>query len=93
MTQTYKELLAQRDKLELEIARVCAEERNAVIDEIKQKMADYQIPVSDLAPKSGAKRRGDGQPKYQDPVIGATWTGRGREPRWIAGQDRSAFAI
>ncbi|HJP60331.1 MAG TPA: H-NS family nucleoid-associated regulatory protein [Gemmatimonadaceae bacterium] len=32
-------------------------------------------------------------PKYRDPVSGATWSGMGREPRWIAGKDRTAFAI
>ncbi|WP_411829055.1 H-NS family nucleoid-associated regulatory protein [Paraburkholderia kururiensis] len=43
-------------------------------------------------------RRGrgmDGSPpaKYRDPVSGATWSGRGRAPRWIAGRDRDAFEI
>jgi DNA-binding protein H-NS len=93
MSTTYKELLAQRDKLEQEIARVRDEERNAVINDIKQKMADYQIPVTDLAPQRGTKKRGTRQPKYRDPASGATWSGMGREPRWIADQDRAAFAI
>jgi DNA-binding protein H-NS len=31
--------------------------------------------------------------KYRDPSTGATWTGRGKAPRWIANQDRSKFAI
>lgn len=37
-------------------------------------------------------------PKYQDPATGATWTGRGRAPRWIAdaearGESREAYLI
>ncbi|NLD67768.1 MAG: H-NS histone family protein [Limnobacter sp.] len=37
-------------------------------------------------------------PKYRDPETGATWSGRGRTPRWIvdaeqSGKDRSSFAI
>jgi DNA-binding protein H-NS len=33
------------------------------------------------------------QPKYRDPETGATWSGRGVAPRWIAGKDREAFLI
>lgn len=33
-------------------------------------------------------------PKYQHPKTGATWTGRGRAPSWIAGaKDRNKFLI
>jgi DNA-binding protein H-NS len=33
-----------------------------------------------------------GVPKYLDPKTGATWTGRGRAPSWIAGaKDRTKF--
>ncbi|WP_419465612.1 H-NS family nucleoid-associated regulatory protein [Burkholderia diffusa] len=31
--------------------------------------------------------------KYRDPKTGATWTGRGRTPRWLIGQDLNRFAI
>ncbi|MBF3536347.1 H-NS histone family protein [Burkholderia pseudomallei] len=31
--------------------------------------------------------------KYRDPASGAVWSGRGRAPRWIAGQDRENFLI
>lgn len=30
-------------------------------------------------------------PKYRDPVSGNTWTGRGKAPKWIDGQDRTPF--
>ena len=32
-------------------------------------------------------------PKYRDPVSGNTWTGRGKAPKWIEGQDRTPFLI
>ncbi|MFP4895673.1 H-NS family nucleoid-associated regulatory protein [Paraburkholderia sp. EG304] len=32
-------------------------------------------------------------PKYRDPRTGATWSGRGRVPRWMDGQDRADFLI
>ncbi|WP_232448328.1 H-NS family nucleoid-associated regulatory protein [Burkholderia ubonensis] len=38
-------------------------------------------------------RRAPAQAKYRDPASGAVWSGRGRAPRWIAGQDRENFLI
>ncbi|WP_373785874.1 H-NS family nucleoid-associated regulatory protein, partial [Delftia acidovorans] len=34
-----------------------------------------------------------GVAKYRDPASGATWTGRGKPPRWIEGKDRKALEI
>ena len=31
--------------------------------------------------------------KYRDPDTGATWSGRGKPPQWIAGKDRTPFVI
>lgn len=31
--------------------------------------------------------------KYRDPETGATWSGRGKAPKWIAGQERDKFVI
>ncbi|WP_439896093.1 H-NS family nucleoid-associated regulatory protein [Burkholderia ubonensis] len=39
------------------------------------------------------RRRAPAQAKYRDPASGAVWSGRGRAPRWIAGQDRENFLI
>ena len=41
-----------------------------------------------------AQRAGKGVIKYRDPATGATWTGFGRAPGWIAGAaDRDAFLV
>ncbi|CAB3758712.1 H-NS histone family protein [Paraburkholderia humisilvae] len=32
-------------------------------------------------------------PKYRDPASGKTWSGRGRTPLWMRGDDRDAFLI
>lgn len=46
-------------------------------------------------PKKVSKAKGKKVPaKYRDPESGATWTGRGRAPAWIAeAADRDAFLI
>lgn len=31
--------------------------------------------------------------RYRDPESGATWSGRGRMPRWLAGKDREQFSV
>ncbi|MEX3937728.1 H-NS family nucleoid-associated regulatory protein [Paraburkholderia phymatum] len=44
--------------------------------------------------KPGNYVRGPQAPKYRDPKSGATWSGRGRAPAWLAGaKDRSKFLI
>ncbi|WP_321929735.1 H-NS family nucleoid-associated regulatory protein [Paraburkholderia guartelaensis] len=46
------------------------------------------------APKAGNYVRGPQPPKYRDPKTGATWSGRGTAPAWLAGaKDRSKFLI
>ena len=32
----------------------------------------------------GADKRSVVAPKYRDPVTGATWTGRGKQPKWLS---------
>ncbi|CAJ8619087.1 histone family protein nucleoid-structuring protein H-NS [Burkholderia pseudomallei] len=46
------------------------------------------------ARREGNYVRGQQPPKYRDPKTGATWSGRGRAPAWIANaKDRSKFSI
>jgi DNA-binding protein H-NS len=94
----YLELLEQKKALDAQIEAVRAQERAAVVDEIRQKMVDYQIDVKEIAPgKRGigksVKKPSSVAPKYRDPVSGKTWTGRGKPPRWLAGQPRERFLI
>jgi DNA-binding protein H-NS len=45
---SYKELLAQREKLEKQIEEAKSREYAEVLNEIKQKMADYGITLAEL---------------------------------------------
>ena len=47
----------------------------------KTKIHDPVQPARKLA-----GRRGPVAPKYQDPLTGNTWTGRGKPPLWLASQ-------
>lgn len=94
---SYKELLAQRERLEKQIEEAKAKEYAAVITEIKQKMMDYGISPSDLGFGRGkigkTRARAGVAPKYRDPASGNTWSGRGKPPKWIAGKNRDQFLI
>jgi DNA-binding protein H-NS len=94
---SYKELLAQREKLEKQIEEAKAREYAEVLGEIKQKMADYGITLAELGSTRGKGKAGRPRasvaPKYRDPKSGTTWSGRGKPPKWIAGQDRDQFLI
>jgi DNA-binding protein H-NS len=96
---SYRELLAQREKLEKQIEEAKAREYAEVLNEIKQKMSDYGITLSELGgtrakvAKAAGRPRAGVAPKYRDPASGSTWSGRGKPPRWIAGQDRDKFLI
>lgn len=85
-------LLAQKAELDKQIEKALAEEKADAIGQIKQVMQDYGITVEDLtaAPKRGRKagtadagERKPVAPKYRDEA-GNTWTGRGKQPKWVA---------
>ncbi|CAN7151722.1 H-NS histone family protein [Acidovorax delafieldii] len=93
---TYKELLAQRAVLDRQIAYARALELSEAVVRAKGLVAEYGLTKKDVFPVSKAKTGktiGPIEAKYRDPVTGATWTGRGRVPRWIADRDRAQFAI
>ncbi|CAE6872414.1 H-NS family nucleoid-associated regulatory protein [Paraburkholderia domus] len=95
---TYKELLAQKAKLDAQLEQMRSEERAGVIEEIRQKMSDYQITLDDIGGKAiGRKAKGSRspvEPKYRDPLTGQEWVGRGRAPNWIKeAPNRDKFLI
>ncbi|MGC5885700.1 H-NS family nucleoid-associated regulatory protein [Ralstonia pseudosolanacearum] len=93
---SYKELLAQKEKLEQQLEAVRLKELEQVVSQVKQIIADYGLTAEDIGLASKGKvkaRRTTVAPKYQDPKSGATWTGRGRAPAWIAGKNYERFLI
>jgi DNA-binding protein H-NS len=112
---SFKELLAQREKLDSQINAMMQREKSDGVAKAKAIIEQFGLSVSDLFGRKGAtkgkrgrpakngtkvaskkrvgKKRGKVAPKYKNPVTGETWTGRGKAPKWIAGKDRSKFAI
>ncbi|CAJ0780474.1 H-NS histone family protein [Ralstonia chuxiongensis] len=91
---TYKELLSQRQKLEDQLEAARLKEVDQAIAQAKQLIADYGLTAKDLGFATAArKNKRIVEPKYLDPKTGATWTGRGRAPAWIAGKNYERFLI
>lgn len=64
------------------------------INTVKALVAKHGLKWSDIKPAAPtSKSSGTVPAKYRNPETGATWTGRGRAPVWIADQDRDQFLI
>lgn len=96
-TKSVEELQAEREKLDAEIKAKLDAQKASVIAQIKTVVETYSIPVDELVEALGglkSKRKGiKTKQKFRDPASGATWSGRGKEPAWIKGQNRDDFLI
>lgn len=93
---SYKELLKQREALELQISTARRDEVASAIAQVRVLIDEYELTPQEVFPSTRARSATSGTkvaPKYRDPASGQTWTGRGKAPKWIQNQDRSLFAI
>lgn len=90
----YKTLLQQKAELDARIAEAMKTEKAGAVAEVRTLVQQYQLTEQDVFPSRGAKPKGSvGEPKFRDPQTGATWTGRGKPPKWILNKDRSTLQI
>lgn len=91
MSQSLKELEASLAVLDAEIAAVRKAESAAALKKVHELLSDFGFTQQQLFPlKASEKKR---TPKYRDEETGATWTGVGKPPAWIAGKNRNDFLI
>jgi DNA-binding protein H-NS len=97
MSQSLKDLLQQREALEKAITEARQSEISAAVAKVREIVAEYGLTAQDVFPGRGGKSASKGvskvAAKYRDPATGQTWTGRGKAPKWIEGQDRTQFLI
>lgn len=98
MSQSYKELLQQREVLERAIAQARQNEISTALAKVRELVAEYGLTTQDIFPGRGPKTSSGKTAskvaaKYRDPATGQTWTGRGKAPKWIEGKDRTPFVI
>ena len=95
-TSSYKELLAQREALEQQIAAARKAEVSGAVQEVRALIEAFSLSLEDIFPPAKQKRTTSASPvapKYRDPETGQTWTGRGKPPAWIKDKNRSQFEI
>ena len=94
--KSYRELLEERAKLDAQIDAVREREKSSAIQQARELVREYGLQVSDVFSGGSNRKSNKGQkvaPKYRDPATGMPWTGRGRAPVWIVGDDRSKYLI
>lgn len=82
-TADLSDLIAQQAELAKKIAELKKNNRKEALEQVKNLMAQYDITVEDLAKKASSAAGTKALPKWQDPVSGAQWAGRGRKPVWF----------
>ena len=102
---TLEKLHAQIEKLQTQADALIKRQSSSVIAAIRDLMEKHGLTIADLDAHIGSTRRGRkpgiksagktaGAAKYRDPKTGATWTGHGRAPAWIANaKDRTKFLV
>lgn len=91
---SFKEIQAQIEQLQQQAAAQRENELAGAIRQIRDLMQEYGITVDDLQPsrkKNVAKKSGTVQ--FRNAETGDTWSGRGRMPNWLAGQNKEQFRV
>jgi DNA-binding protein H-NS len=93
-------LIAKKAQSALEQIRRLMLEHRLTTEDIEEKTKARREAKGDSGLGIGLRRKASNAlgskvaPKFQDPKSGATWTGRGRAPAWIAkAKNRSRFLI
>lgn len=95
MQYSVHELTVRRDELDRQIKAARKQEAVAALENIHEIVALYGLTPQDIYPPARkiTVRKRTAVPKYRDPLTGGTWSGHGRPPVWIKGQDTSKFLI
>ncbi|WP_144140586.1 H-NS family nucleoid-associated regulatory protein [Paraburkholderia sp. BCC1884] len=105
---TLEQIQAKLKKLQAQADVLIAKKAQVAVDQIRDLMLKHGLTTTDIEAKAKARRAarglnghaGNGRSstagvaKYRDHKTGATWTGHGRAPAWIASvKDRTQFLV
>ena len=93
--ESLQDLMQQKQALELKIQQARKEQTAAAVAQCRELIAQYDLTEADLFGGRGrvAATGSKVAPKYRDPETGATWTGRGKPPKWIQDKNRDDYLI
>ena len=78
---TLADLIEQKAALEKQIKQQQSRQRKKILANIIASMQKYDISLDDI--ENLLKTPNSIAPKYCNPKTGATWSGRGKRPKWI----------
>jgi DNA-binding protein H-NS len=106
MTATFEAIQAKMNKLQAQADALITKETATVLKTIRRLMEEHGLTAADIDGRAGGKQRakkvgantvdkkGAAATKYRDPKTGATWSGHGRAPVWIASaKNRDRFLV
>lgn len=96
MSTTLQALVKQRADLDAQIAAAKAADFHTAVQHAANLFADACVPLDEAAAalltlhnQSARPQRAKVAPKYRHRITGATWTGRGKQPKWFTETDQS----
>jgi DNA-binding protein H-NS len=103
---TLEQIQTNMKKLQAQADALIAKESATVLRAIHELMEKHGLTAADIDAHAGGKKRGPKAKtkaaakvraaaiKYRDPKTGATWSGHGRAPGWIASvKNRDKFLV
>ena len=96
MSTTLQDLVKQRADLDAQIEAAKAADLHTAVQHAAHLFGEAGVPLDEAAAalltmhnKAARPSRTKVAPKYRHRVTGATWTGRGKQPKWFTGADQS----
>lgn len=96
MSTTLQDLVKQRADLDAQIAAAKAADFHTAVQHAAHLFGEACVPLDEAAAalltlhnQSARPQRAKVAPKYRHRVTGATWTGRGKQPKWFAAAEQS----
>ena len=95
---TLKELIAQREEIEKQIAEVRKNEVADAVKKVRALIEEYQLTQQDVFGGAAGAKKGKVAgtkvaAKYRDAVTGKEWSGRGLAPKWLQGKNKEDYLI
>ena len=91
---SYKDIQAQIAELQQQAVAQRESELSGAIQQIRALMQEYEITVDDLqSSRTKAAAKTPAAIQFRHPETGETWSGRGRMPRWMSGNDKEQFRV
>ncbi|WP_081078223.1 H-NS family nucleoid-associated regulatory protein [Burkholderia cepacia] len=95
MMTELQELQAQLRELNIRLAGVKKDEKQAYLADVQERVALYGITEDELLRAAGFRksRKPRAQTKYYDPASGKQWSGFGPRPKWLEGKNLDDYLI